>query len=70
VAAWPQYAGEFKSLGDYITGYAGGVPVIVIRNEARLAAFSDLRHPRHPDHQRRRRVIEEPWAPRGEGQVL
>jgi hypothetical protein len=70
VAARPQCAGELKSLGDYITGYGGGVPVIVIRNEAGRAAFSDLRHLRHPDHPRRRRVIEKPWAPRGEAQVL
>ena len=27
--------GELKNIGDYITGYAGGVPVVVVRNETR-----------------------------------
>jgi len=41
-------ASELKNLGDYITGYAGGVPVVVIRNEAGLAAFVNVcRHRRH-----------------------
>src|SRR5271166_4125139 len=40
--------GELKSLGDYITGYAGGVPMVVIRNEAGLAGFVNVcRHRRH-----------------------
>ena len=34
--------------GDYITGYAGQVPVVVIRNEEGLAAFVNVRrHRRH-----------------------
>jgi len=37
-----------KNLGDYITGYAGGVPVVVIRNESGLAGFVNVcRHRRH-----------------------
>jgi ferredoxin-NADP reductase/phenylpropionate dioxygenase-like ring-hydroxylating dioxygenase large terminal subunit len=39
---------ELKNLGDYITGYAGGVPVVVIRNETGLAGFVNVcRHRRH-----------------------
>src|ERR1700722_3259635 len=46
------YIGPLKELanpGDYITGYAGEVPVVVIRNEAgELAAFVNVcRHRRH-----------------------
>jgi choline monooxygenase len=46
------YIGPLKELanqGDYITGYAGAVPVVVIRNEAGdLAAFVNVcRHRRH-----------------------
>ncbi len=39
---------ELRNLGDYVTGYAGGVPVVVIRNEAGLAGFVNVcRHRRH-----------------------
>jgi ferredoxin-NADP reductase/phenylpropionate dioxygenase-like ring-hydroxylating dioxygenase large terminal subunit len=39
---------ELGKLGDYITGYAGGVPVVVIRNETGLAGFVNVcRHRRH-----------------------
>src|SRR6516165_7115303 len=39
---------ELKNLGDYVTGYAGGVPVVVIRNETDLAGFVNVcRHRRH-----------------------
>jgi ferredoxin-NADP reductase/phenylpropionate dioxygenase-like ring-hydroxylating dioxygenase large terminal subunit len=39
---------ELRNLGDYITGYAGGVPVVVIRNEGGLAGFINVcRHRRH-----------------------
>ncbi|MBO0737034.1 MAG: Rieske 2Fe-2S domain-containing protein [Alphaproteobacteria bacterium] len=39
---------ELKNLGDYITGYAGGVPVVVMRNEAGLVGFVNVcRHRRH-----------------------
>ena len=45
------YIGPAKELanpGDYITGYAGEVPVVVIRNEAGLAGFVNVcRHRRH-----------------------
>src|SRR5271163_1200602 len=45
------YIGPAKELmnpGDYITGYAGGVPVVVIRNETGLAGFVNVcRHRRH-----------------------
>jgi ferredoxin-NADP reductase/phenylpropionate dioxygenase-like ring-hydroxylating dioxygenase large terminal subunit len=45
------YIGPAKELvnpGDYITGYAGQVPVVVIRNETGLAAFVNVcRHRRH-----------------------
>ncbi|MGC2400911.1 MAG: SRPBCC family protein [Acidobacteriaceae bacterium] len=41
-------AQELKNLGDYITGYAGGVPVVVLRNEKGLASFVNVcRHRRH-----------------------
>src|SRR6202451_2593214 len=41
-------ANELKNPGDYITGSAGEVPVVVIRNEAGLAAFVNVcRHRRH-----------------------
>src|SRR6201996_8966819 len=42
-------AKELMNQGDYITGYAGEVPVVVIRNEAgELAAFVNVcRHRRH-----------------------
>lgn len=48
--AWNYIAplGELKNLGDYVTGYAGGVPVVVLRNEAGLAGFVNVcRHRRH-----------------------
>jgi len=39
---------ELNALGDYITGYAGGVPVVVVRNERGLAGFVNVcRHRRH-----------------------
>jgi phenylpropionate dioxygenase-like ring-hydroxylating dioxygenase large terminal subunit len=39
---------ELQRLGDYITGYAGGVPVVVLRNETGLAGFVNVcRHRRH-----------------------
>ena len=39
---------ELKHLGDYISGYAGGVPVVVIRNARGLAGFVNVcRHRRH-----------------------
>jgi choline monooxygenase len=39
---------HLASLGDYITGYAGGVPVVVVRGEAGLAGFVNVcRHRRH-----------------------
>jgi phenylpropionate dioxygenase-like ring-hydroxylating dioxygenase large terminal subunit len=41
-------AKELANRGDYITGYAGEVPVVVIRNESGLAAFVNVcRHRRH-----------------------
>jgi ferredoxin-NADP reductase/phenylpropionate dioxygenase-like ring-hydroxylating dioxygenase large terminal subunit len=41
-------AKELRNAGDYITGYAGGVPVVVIRNETGLAGFVNVcRHRRH-----------------------
>src|SRR5271155_3287144 len=41
-------ANELANQGDYITGYAGEVPVVVIRNEGGLAAFVNVcRHRRH-----------------------
>ena len=39
---------QLTELGDYITGYAGGVPVVVVRNDRGLAAFVNVcRHRRH-----------------------
>src|SRR5438105_994920 len=39
---------ELATPGDYVTGYAGEVPVVVIRNEAGLAGFVNVcRHRRH-----------------------
>src|ERR1700682_5356432 len=39
---------ELTALGDYVTGYAGGVPVVVVRNERGLAGFGSVcRHRRH-----------------------
>lgn len=39
---------ELARPGDYITGYAGEVPVVVIRNESGLAGFINVcRHRRH-----------------------
>ena len=41
-------ANELTNLGDYITGYVGEMPVVVIRNESGLAAFVNVcRHRRH-----------------------
>ena len=41
-------ASELVNLGDYITGYVGEVPVVVIRNESGLAGFVNVcRHRRH-----------------------
>jgi ferredoxin-NADP reductase/phenylpropionate dioxygenase-like ring-hydroxylating dioxygenase large terminal subunit len=46
-----QYVGplsELQNVGDYITGVAGLVPVVVMRNEDGLAAFINVcRHRRH-----------------------
>src|SRR5689334_18159844 len=45
------YIGSLKELanqGDYITGYVGEIPVVVLRNESGLAAFVNVcRHRRH-----------------------
>jgi choline monooxygenase len=45
------YVGPLKELadeGDYITGYVGEIPVVVLRNERGLAAFVNVcRHRRH-----------------------
>lgn len=39
---------QLAALGDYITGYVGGVPVVVIRNERGLSGFVNVcRHRRH-----------------------
>ena len=39
---------ELATTGDYITGYAGALPIVVVRNEAGLAAFVNVcRHRRH-----------------------
>ena len=39
---------RLKDIGDYVTGYAGEVPVVVIRNDAGLAGFVNVcRHRRH-----------------------
>jgi len=41
-------ANELKNVGDYITGYVGDIPVVVIRNETGLAAMVNVcRHRRH-----------------------
>jgi choline monooxygenase len=48
--AW-NYVGplsELSRIGDYVTGCAGGVPVVVLHNEAGLAGFVNVcRHRRH-----------------------
>lgn len=39
---------RLKNVGDYITGYAGELPVVVMRNESGLGAFINAcRHRRH-----------------------
>jgi phenylpropionate dioxygenase-like ring-hydroxylating dioxygenase large terminal subunit len=39
---------ELTKVGDYVTGYAGNVPVVVVRNDKGLAAFVNVcRHRRH-----------------------
>ena len=39
---------ELAKVGDYVTGYAGNVPVVVVRNDKGLAAFVNVcRHRRH-----------------------
>jgi choline monooxygenase len=39
---------ELKNIGDYIAGYVGEVPVVVMRNETGLAGFINVcRHRRH-----------------------
>ncbi len=39
---------QLSAIGDYVTGYAGGVPVVVLRNEQGLAGFVNVcRHRRH-----------------------
>jgi phenylpropionate dioxygenase-like ring-hydroxylating dioxygenase large terminal subunit len=39
---------DLETPGDYVTGYAGGVPVVVVRNERGLAGFVNVcRHRRH-----------------------
>ncbi|HEY3912186.1 MAG TPA: aromatic ring-hydroxylating dioxygenase subunit alpha [Stellaceae bacterium] len=41
-------ASELRNLGDYVTGYAGGVPVLAIRNQHGLSGFVNVcRHRRH-----------------------
>ena len=41
-------ARELANVGDYITGYAGMLPVVVVRNEEGLAGFVNVcRHRRH-----------------------
>ena len=41
-------ANELSNVGDYITGYVGEVPVVVVRNEQGLAALVNVcRHRRH-----------------------
>jgi ferredoxin-NADP reductase/phenylpropionate dioxygenase-like ring-hydroxylating dioxygenase large terminal subunit len=46
-----QYVGplrELQNVGDYISGFAGNVPVAVVRNESGLAGFVNVcRHRRH-----------------------
>ncbi|UYN93975.1 MAG: aromatic ring-hydroxylating dioxygenase subunit alpha [Enhydrobacter sp.] len=39
---------ELAAVGDYVTGHVGSIPVVVLRNEAGLAAFVNVcRHRRH-----------------------
>jgi choline monooxygenase len=39
---------DLTKVGDYVTGYAGNVPVVVVRNDKGLAAFVNVcRHRRH-----------------------
>ena len=39
---------ELAKAGDYVTGYAGNVPVVVVRNDKALAGFVNVcRHRRH-----------------------
>src|ERR1700716_2378942 len=39
---------ELEKVGDYITGYVGEIPVVVLRNDAGLAALVNVcRHRRH-----------------------
>lgn len=48
--AWNYLAplSELTKVGDYVAGYVGGVPVVVIRGEAGLAGFVNVcRHRRH-----------------------
>jgi choline monooxygenase len=41
-------AAELAKVGDYVTGYAGNVPVVVVRNDKGLAGFVNVcRHRRH-----------------------
>ena len=41
-------ANELKKVGDYITGYVGDIPVVVIRNETGLTGLVNVcRHRRH-----------------------
>ena len=41
-------AAELAEVGDYVTGYAGSVPVVVVRNDKGLAGFVNVcRHRRH-----------------------
>ncbi|SEP38520.1 choline monooxygenase [Rhodospirillales bacterium URHD0017] len=41
-------AAELAQVGDYVTGYAGNVPVVVVRNDKGLAGFVNVcRHRRH-----------------------
>ena len=46
-----QYVGpaqQLKNIGDYITGYVGEIPVVIIRNEKGLEGFVNVcRHRRH-----------------------
>src|SRR5260370_8145719 len=40
--------GELEKVGDYVPGYVGEIPVVVLRNDAGLAALVNVcRHPRH-----------------------
>ncbi len=46
-----QYVGptqQLKNVGDYITGYVGGIPVVIVHNEKGLEGFINVcRHRRH-----------------------